>query len=383
MKKIVIVGAGEFQLPLIVKAHEKGYETHVFAWEEGAVGKKAADYFYPVSIRDKEKILEICHKIHPDAIATIATDLGYITATWLCDQLKLTGNRWEDVDIQTNKYKMRGALQKAGLYVPAYYLYDGSNKFDISTLRFPIIIKPTDRSGSRAVTKLSDTKGLEDALCLAVDASFEHRAIVEEFFKGDEYSCECISFEGRHSILAFTKKYTTNAPHFIEAGHIQPANISSALLESVKKIILSALNALNIYNGASHAEFRIGKDGQVCIMEIGARMGGDCIGSHLVKLSTGYDYMSMILDAALGEKPQLISAPHFQFAAIRFIFSQKDQLHLEKLEKKYPQNVIEKIRDITLGSRNVIDSGSRYGYTVFAGDDPVLEKEVREFENIL
>ena len=41
MKKIVIIGANDFQRPLIQKAKEMGYETHVFAWREGAVG--AAD----------------------------------------------------------------------------------------------------------------------------------------------------------------------------------------------------------------------------------------------------------------------------------------------------------------------------------------------------
>lgn len=45
MKKIVIIGAGEFQLPLILKAREMGFETHVFAWATGAVGKNAADFF--------------------------------------------------------------------------------------------------------------------------------------------------------------------------------------------------------------------------------------------------------------------------------------------------------------------------------------------------
>lgn len=46
-KKIVIIGAGCFQKALIEKAKEMGVETHVFAWEEGAVGKKAADFFTP------------------------------------------------------------------------------------------------------------------------------------------------------------------------------------------------------------------------------------------------------------------------------------------------------------------------------------------------
>ena len=43
MKKIAIIGANEFQQPLIVKAKQLGYETHVFAWKEGAVGALDAD----------------------------------------------------------------------------------------------------------------------------------------------------------------------------------------------------------------------------------------------------------------------------------------------------------------------------------------------------
>ena len=35
MKKIAIIGASDFQNPLILKAKEKGIETHVFAWECG------------------------------------------------------------------------------------------------------------------------------------------------------------------------------------------------------------------------------------------------------------------------------------------------------------------------------------------------------------
>lgn len=58
MKKIAIIGANEFQQPLIVKAKQLGYETHVFAWKEGAVGALDADCFYPISIREKEKFCQ-------------------------------------------------------------------------------------------------------------------------------------------------------------------------------------------------------------------------------------------------------------------------------------------------------------------------------------
>ena len=54
MDKIVIIGANSFQNPLILKAKEMGYETHVFAWKSGDIGEKTADYFYPISITEKD-----------------------------------------------------------------------------------------------------------------------------------------------------------------------------------------------------------------------------------------------------------------------------------------------------------------------------------------
>ena len=74
MKKIVIIGANSFQNPLILKAKEMGYETHVFAWKDGSVGERTADVFYPISIVEKEAILEQCRQIQPDAVASIGSD---------------------------------------------------------------------------------------------------------------------------------------------------------------------------------------------------------------------------------------------------------------------------------------------------------------------
>ena len=64
IKKLVVIGANDFQNQLILKAKERGFETHVFAWREGAIGERTADYFYPISIIEKENILEECRKIH-------------------------------------------------------------------------------------------------------------------------------------------------------------------------------------------------------------------------------------------------------------------------------------------------------------------------------
>ena len=118
MNKIVIIGANDFQKPLIQKAGQMGYETHVFAWREGAVGAEDADYFYEISITEKEKILEKCREIKPDAVATIGSDLANITVQNLAEKLGLPGNSRECIRNTTNKAAMRQALSGAGIPVP-------------------------------------------------------------------------------------------------------------------------------------------------------------------------------------------------------------------------------------------------------------------------
>ena len=221
MKKLVVIGANDFQDPLIRRAREMDFETHVFAWKDGSVGERTADFFYPISIVERERILAECEKIRPDAITSIGSDLAMLTVNEVAGRLALPCNSMECTRISTNKYAMRRAFLAAGVSVPGFRCVDGEAKTEeVEDLRLPVIVKPTDRSGSRGITKLTDWTGFSEALKLAVENSFEKRAIVEEYLTGEEYSCECISYQGTHYFLALTKKYTTGAPHFIETAHL-------------------------------------------------------------------------------------------------------------------------------------------------------------------
>ena len=60
---LAIVGASYLQLPLIEKAKEMGYITHVFAWAANDVGEKTADHFYPISITEVDEIAQKCKEI--------------------------------------------------------------------------------------------------------------------------------------------------------------------------------------------------------------------------------------------------------------------------------------------------------------------------------
>ena len=381
MKKIVIIGAGEFQVPLIKKAKDMGYETHVFAWREGAVGAEISDYFYPISIVDKEEILEICRKIRPSSIVSIGSDLAVITVNYLLRALGMPANPVGVDFAATNKYMMRQSFAENCISVPRYTVVD--EKKDLTRIEgftFPIIVKPTDRSGSRGIRKVNTKEELGSAIDAAIEESFEKRAIVEEYIKGQEYSCETISFEGQHYILAFTKKFTTGAPDFIETAHQQPSDIEENLKIKASKEIIKGLDSLQIQYGASHCEFKIDEFGEVKIIEIGARMGGDCIGSHLVEESEGYDYLKMVIDVAEGKKPEIIRTHEPRYAFIKFIFEEEDYKTLLRIQTEKPELICEISKIEKIGSRKIIDSSSRFGFYILTAD---TKEELQKFISIL
>lgn len=376
MKKIVIIGANDFQNPLILKAKEMGFETHVFAWKDGSVGERTADFFYPISIVERDRILKECEKIRPDAVASIGSDLAMLTVNEVAGKLGLPCNSMECTRVSTNKHAMRMAFKAAGVPVPGFKGVDAETGVEeVKDLKLPVIVKPTDRSGSRGITKLTDWSGFSEALKLAVENSFEKRAVVEEYLTGEEYSCECISYRGAHWFLALTKKYTTGGPHFIETAHLEPSGLSKEQTEKVKKAVFQALDALGVENGASHTEFMIDDEDRVKIIEVGARMGGDCIGSDLVPLSTGYDYVRMVIDVACGKKPEFEKSREEGAACIRFVFTNKDLELLEYLKQVVPENIhfVSEIKPVS--SERVTDSSTRFGYYILAFDSPDKAKE--------
>lgn len=378
-RRVVIIGANDFQNPLILKAKDMGYETHVFAWKDGSIGEKTADHFYPISIVEKDLILEKCREIQPVAVASIGSDLAAITVNYLANHLDLPCNEEITSVIATNKHAMRQAFSDAGIPVPAFCKVGvGDDLSAVYAMRLPIIVKPTDRSGSRGINKLNTFDDLEKAIAASAEVSFEKKAIVEEYIDGQEYSCECVSFNGKHHCLTITQKFTTGAPHFIETGHLEPAPMSAEAWAHVTETVYQALDALHITNGASHTEFKMRDDGSIGIIEIGARMGGDCIGSDLVQLSTGKDFVKMTLQAALGEEPDMQIHEHNKNALIRFVFNRKDAERLEWIHQHHPEYLVRESAIELTDEKNVVDSSTRCGFYILAGDDAEVLKELAQ-----
>lgn len=363
MKKLAIIGASYLQLPLVKKAKEMGIETHCFAWEEGAVCKDLATYFYPISIIEKGKILKKCKEIGIDGITTIASDTATVAVNYVASNLGLITNPVEYTETCTNKFKMRQCFNENDIPSPKFSPVDKNNNYSIKGFRFPLIVKPTDRSGSRGVEKVLDPCQLEEAIHRAAKESFSGEAIIEEFVTGREISVESISFEGKHYVLQLTDKVTTGAPYFVELEHHQPSTLPQDIQNIIRTLVPKALDALHIKYGASHSELKITEDNDIQFIEIGARMGGDFIGSDLVRLSTGYDFLKGVIEVALGDFHEPVITEH-QFSGVYFLSKETERLKpIIENWQSHPEIVEAEVTDNEL--RHIECSGDRSGYLVY------------------
>ena len=319
MRTLAIIGASYLQQPVVERAKEMGLRTICFAWPEGAVCKDICDVFYPISITEKDEILRICREEHIDGVCTIASDVAAPTVAYIAEQMGLAGNSYEAALRAHDKHLMREALVAADVDCPKFKVIGYGLQVTGDELELPLIVKPSDRSGSLGVQKIERWEDLEPAVKEAQRVSLAGEALIEEFIEGREISVEMISCEGVHYALQITDKTTTEAPHFVELAHHQPSSLPADMQEKIFGITRRALDALGITSGASHSEYKITKEGRIVVMEIGGRMGGDFIGSDLVRLSTGYDFLEGVIRVALGEivhpDPKPIARSSVEFMA--------------------------------------------------------------------
>lgn len=366
MKTLAVIGASYLQRPLVEKAQAMGLRVICFAWADGAVCADLVDKFYPISIVEKDSILSVCREEKIDGICTIASDVAAPTVAYVAEKLHLNGNQYESALRANDKFLMREAFSKVGIPCPRYSRVFRDQEIDFSDWHSPLIVKPCDRSGSLGVMKVTCLEELQRSLDNALSLSFKHEAIVEEFIEGREISVEFISYHGVHYPLMITDKVTTGAPHFVELEHHQPAELSEDQFEKIYSITQRALDALEITEGASHTEYKITESGEIYIIELGARMGGDFIGSDLVQLSTGYDFVKGVIDVALDsfEIPVLSKKGH---SGVFFLCKETERLlPCFQIETASLPIVKKEMTDCIL--KSISCSADRSGYLIYQAD---------------
>ena len=373
-KTIMILGASILQLPAIEKAVEMGLNVIVLDMNPDAIGFNVPGVISEViSTTDIPGAIEAAKKYHIDGVMTLATDMPMRTVAAVAEACRLVGISSDTAIRATDKAVMRKVLKQAGLPVPDFHVIASESEFlnTIKNISYRYIVKPADSSGSRGVTLVKDDKDSLATYRYAKSFSRNGIVVLEEQMIGPEVSVETLAVDGEVHVIQITDKITTGAPHFVEMGHTQPSCLDEQTQAKIREVTIKANQAIGIQNGPSHTEIIVTREGPK-IVELGARLGGDCITTHLVPLSTGVNMVEACIKIALGEKPDINSTMHCG-AAIRYFHQHpgiiKEITGIEEAKQEVGIKQISIVHGIGEKITEITDSGSRMGFVIAQGSD--------------
>ncbi|MGN1370633.1 MAG: ATP-grasp domain-containing protein [Aristaeellaceae bacterium] len=376
-KRIMILGASVLQLPGIEKAKEMGYEVIAVDMDPYAIGFKTADICLVISTIDIPAVVQAAKEYHIDGVMTLASDMPMRTVAAVAKECGLVGIDMETAIKATNKAEMREALAAGNVPIPEFHRVRTEDAYReaIAFFEEKCIVKPADNSGSRGVyliNNVRDEKQVAEAYAHSKQYSRSGEIVVEEYMEGPEVSVETMSVDGVCHVVQITDKLTTGAPYFVEMGHNQPSMLSEEVKEDIRRVAIAANRAIGIQNGPSHTEIKVTKQGAK-IVELGARLGGDCITTHLVPLSTGVNMVEMCIRIAMGEKPEI--KPAFdKGSAIRYFRHGAGKVvrldGVDEAEKMPGIQQVSIVHGLGEDVHEITSSSERMGFVVAQGVDP-------------
>ncbi len=373
MKRILILGAPIFQIPVVKKAKEMGIYTGIVDINESAPAFPYADETFVESIRDKEAVHRIADKFKPDGILLGACDTGVQTGAYVSRCLNLPGHTEETALKATDKVEMLKAFKTHGVASPLYQVIR-KDEIDSSSIElpFPVISKPTDSAGGRGINLIASGDDLAKLLHESSEAGQSGDILIEEYMDGPEVSVEMVIAEGVPYVLQITDKLTSGEPHFFEIGHAQPSSLDETTKAGIALLAQKAALSLGLVNSVAHAEIKMTKNGPKMV-EIGARLGGDWITSYLIETSIkGINMIEAAIHLALGEPLDMIDYRNSgEAAAVLFLPSQTGRViairGIEEAKRSKGIIRLEILAEIGKTYSEAIDDTERFGYIIAKG----------------
>ena len=389
-KALLVLGGGSDQVFMIKTAREIGYITVCVDSNPKAPGLDLADYSKAINFTNTNSVILYCKKliaagVNLSGVSTMGSDIPHIVAK-VSSFFNWIGPTIETGIWASHKFKMKTRFAEKKIPIPRFGLVKTAR--DIDDLRIEwnvdtLIIKPTDRAGSRGVRIIYQHDDLGLALDYAQKYSLNNEILLEEFISGPQISTETIMYKGVGVTPGFADRVYDDtqlfSPAVMENGGWLPSDVSPVLRQEVCNLVEAAAKVLGVENGVAKGDVVICPSRGPLIIEMAARLSGGDFSESLVPLSSGVNYVRTAIDIALDSEDidlSLLTPQSMEYVANRYFFvrpgilqdisgldSVRDMLEICKLEFSYE-----------IGSRlPIIDShAKRTGVFVLKGKDKVL-----------
>lgn len=325
-ESIIILGGSRPHAELIKYLRSKDYRTILIDYLPNPPAKDVADIHYQDSSLDVEAVERIAKEEGATHIMCICTDRAIPPAAYVAERLYLPHPySYETSLIGTNKNRMKSMLHDAKIPTSCFYQVSSVLQIDEIELKYPLIVKPSDASGSIGITKADNKEELKSAIEYALQLSRNGQAVVEEYVIGTEIQMDCFVSDGHVYILDIKEKRKLSKEELsLSYGSLIPARISDWQKKRSVGICEKIAERLKIVNGPLYVQ-AIANETDVFVVEFGLRFGGN-LSFRILKDVSGIDIISTTADAYLGLCDEIHPSTDFEGVYATFhIFPNKGQ----------------------------------------------------------
>ena len=314
-KKLLIIGAGDFQLPLVQQASKTCQVLLAAPVISGAFDPYISDRLI-VDVRDEEAILAYAREKEIDGVITDQTDIAVRSVAYVAEKMGLPGIGTAAGLLFTDKSRMRARLAELGIRqlenktvssveeAVSFYKKLCAQK-DGQTDSARVIIKPLDTQGSRGVQVCACEQEIRDKYDEAARWSGSHQVIIEQFATGREFVVESLVLNYQYHTLCIGDTLYFDIPDaFAAKSRIFPTTADDSLRRKVLELDEKIIRGFGLRQGITHSEYIMEGD-EVYLIETAARGGGVYISSDLISLSSGLHTEQFLIDMALGQQKEM------------------------------------------------------------------------------
>lgn len=307
---LLVLGAGEDQLPLYREARRRGIPTIAVDQRSDRPALALADRFLQVSTRSPDAIVAALGTLgtfgrNPRGVVSCSSDACLHSWSELARHYRAPyGLPRSAADASADKGVFHALAASVG--VARYGWVESADPATVIAgaheLRLPVVVKPADASGSRGTVLVEDPEGIAAAVRQAREHSYSGTVVAEEFVTGRHLSVETFLLGGAVRFVAISEQRLTGHPRLLIGGHNCPARLDPETRTRLVELTTRLSLAMGMTDGPVNFDLVLTADGTPYVLEAGARLGGNGY-PRMVRAVYGVDTVAALVSLALGSGP--------------------------------------------------------------------------------
>lgn len=297
----MILGGMRFSCEIVAKAKEMGIYTLVADYNriEDSPGKQIADEAVDLSVTDVDAVVDYVNNNAIDGVFVGFNDMLLPFYADICKKAGLpcygTKTQFETL-IAKDKYK--ALCRQFG--VPTIPEYDINDE----NIKYPVLVKPVDSSGSRGITICHNRQQLDKAVEIGRKASKAGKVLIERYMDGREVTVFWTFQDSNYYLSALGNRHVKHNQGMdiipLPVGYTFPSVFLPKYRAEVEENCKRMFSHLGIKEGMMFMQCKV-EDGTCYVYDLGYRLTGS-LEYKILERVCGYNPLEMMICHALTGK---------------------------------------------------------------------------------